>query len=362
MMTFRYMGWAAGCALFIAGALGCNDSDKAPSREPPPPEPKPATCDAARSVNDPANLALFPERIEGFCLDPSPSDKGYGEGTKNPLDGICNLFDGECEVYLGGGVKRVVEGHYVDGGGSGATIDVYLSQFESPEAAYAMFTKRVVGDGDPAHEDTPKPIAGGGAAALGLGNAYLWRGAHLAEITYNDAAAKTEAEIKTQTDRLLPPLVKAFGDKLPGKPELPESAAKLPPEGLIPLGVRLVTKDILAVAGAGGGAFGYYRDGEVRWRVLSIAKADADQANDALENFGKIKGAAAETGLGDEAYRFMHEPVGLPKTEWIIARKGAWIVGIGDEDRVLVEGMSADDHAKKTLTQEGKRERLKKLL
>jgi hypothetical protein len=348
---------------FLALSLAaCGSKDENPQREPPPPAPKAAACDTPRKSDDPTALTLFPDKLEGFCLDPSGSDKAYGEGTKSPLDGICNIFDGECEIYLSGGVKRVVKGRYVDGGGSVATIDVYLSQFESTDAAYAMFTKRVVGDGDPAHEDTPRPIAGGGAAALGVGNAYVWRGEHLAEITYNDEAATTEAQIKTQADKLLPPLAKAFGEKLPGKTDPPESVAKLPKEGLLPLGVRLLTKDMLGVAGAGGGAFGYYREGEARWRLLSLPRGDGDQAADVLKGFGKLKGAVEEKGLGDGAYRFMYEPTGLPKTEWIVARKGPWIVGIGDEDRVLSDGMSADEHKQKTLAQDAKRDKLKAIL
>lgn len=352
--------WAPALALLLAVA-GC-DETKPPTREPPPPAAKPAACSAERKVNDAANVKLFPPDAGTFCLDPSGSDKAYGEGTNNPLDGICNLFDGECEIYLSGGVKHVVEARYVDGGGSGATIDVYLSRYESTEAAYAMFTKRVVGDLDPAHEDMAKPTAGGGAAALGIGNAYLWRGAHLAEITYNDVSANTEAQIRERADKLLPALVTAFGDKLPGKPELPASAAKLPEDKRLPLGIRYLNDKLLGIEGSGGGAFGYYREGDARWRVLSVHKGDDDQARDLLKVFAKSGGAAEEKGVGDEATRFMSTPAGLPKTEWIVARKGAWIVGIGDEDRALVEGMTPEAHRKKTLDLEKKRALLKTIL
>lgn len=358
-MTYRYI-----VPIFVFSALtaACQEKQTAPRREPPPPAAKPAACSGERKVNDAENVKLFPSDAGPFCLDPAGSDKAYGEGTKNPLNGICNLFDGECEIYLSGGVKRVVEARYVDGKGSGATIDVYLSKYESTEAAFAMFTKRVVGDLDPAHPDMAKPTAGGGAAALGIGNAYLWRGAHLAEITYNDAAANTEKEIREKADALLPSLVKAFGDKLPGKPELPASASKLPKEGQLTLGIRFLNDALLGIKGTGGGAFGYYADGATRWRVLSVSKGDADQAKDLLKSFSQSGGAAKEKGIGDAATRFMHTPMGLPKTEWLVARKGDWVVGIGDEDRVLREGMTPEEHRDKTLSLEKKRELLKKIL
>ncbi len=338
------------------------DEPPAPTREPPPPAAKPAACSGERKTNDPKNVAFFPADAGAFCLDPAGSDKAYGDGAKSPLDAICNLFDGECELYLSGGVKRVVEARYVDGGGSGATIDVYLSQFESAEAAFAMFTKRVVGDLDPAHEDMAKPTPGGGAAALGIGNAYLWRGEHLAEITYNDVSANTEAQIRERADKLLPDLVKAFGEKLPGKPELPASALRLPEPQRLTLGIRYLRDKLFDVAGTGGGALGYYREGDVRWRVLSAERGDEDQARDLMKSLSKIGGAVEEKRLGDEATRFMHTPPGLPKTEWLLARKGRWVVGLGDEDRVLVEGMSPEEHRKVTLTLEKKRELLAKLL
>lgn len=339
----------------LAGVASCDDK-RAPTRQPPP-KPVRATCTGEPVVNDPSNLALFPSNADSFCIDPNGSDKGYGEGTPHPLDGICDLFDGECETYKGLQVRRVVKARYVDGNGSGATIDVTLSKFSSAHHAYAMFTKRVVGGGDPAHPDSPKPIEGGGAAALGWGNAYLWRGAHLAEITYNDIGTASDKQIKAVGDKLLPPLVVAFGAKLPGKLELPAAAAALPTDNRLPLGVRFVTKDVLGIAGTGDAAFGYYKDGTTRWRVLSIVKADEDATADVMTTFTKVDGAAAEKQVGEGGARFM-----VSRVEWIVARKGSNIVGVGDEARVLREGMSAAEHRVKTLDQDAKRKLLTALL
>ncbi|MCC6528560.1 MAG: hypothetical protein IT373_38290 [Polyangiaceae bacterium] len=359
------MGLACVASL-LAAACGGSGSDKATAesaRRPPPPAPaRPVVCGGEARVNDPGNVAGLPKSFEGYCLDPAGSDKGFGDGAKQGIDGICDVFDGECEIYKRHHVKRVVEVRYVDGGGSASSLDVYLSTFDAPEQAYAMFTKRVVGDGDPAHPDTPRPIAGGGAAALGTGNAYLWRGAMLAEVTFNDDKASA-ADIKARADKLLPSFVKALGDGLAGATELPVAAAELPKPDLLPLGVRHVTGDVLDVAGVGPGAFGYYRDGEQRWRMLSIVRADDAQGRDVLGTLGKLAGAAEEKALGDGAVRFGHaEAAGMPQAEWLVARKGKRVVGIGDETRVLTAGMSPDERAKRCLSLADKKKRLAALL
>lgn len=344
----------------VAAALGCG-KDPAPERRAPPPK-QPTTCDGDKRINDPNNLKYFPANAGAFCIDPNGSDKGFGVGAQHPIEGICDLFDGECDIYRGFDVEHVVEARYVDGGGSGATIDVKLSKFGSTDLSYAMFTKRVVGDGDPAHPDTPKPIESQGAAALGWGNAYLWRGPFLAEITYNDPGSASEDQIKAKADALLPPLVKAFGDKLVGDTALPAAAAALPTEKRLALGIRLLPDGLLGAKGTGAGVYGYYRDGEARWRVLSIIKADADQAGDVLATLRTIPGASKEKGIADGAIRLMLEPPGGAKTEWLVAKKGNRLLGVGDEDRVLRPGMTADEHRSKTLDQEQKRALLKKLL
>lgn len=352
-----------GPTLALTLLAACKDEGPA-RREPPPPPPTTATanlCAGPAKAADPKNVAFFPPKADGFCLDPNGSDKAFGEGASQPLDGICDLFDGECEIYKRHQVERVVEARYVDGAGSAATIDVYLSRFASRDAAYAMFTKRVVGDGDPAHPDTPDPIEGGGAAALGIGNAYLWKGAHLVEITFNDAAASSAKQVQEKANALLPPLVKAFAEKIPGELELPPAARALPSEARIDLGIRFLTGEVLGVEGTGAGAYGYFADGDKRWRVVAIVKDDAAQAKDVVVTLQKLPGAVREKHLGDGGARLIVADRG-PKTAWIVAQKGATVFGIGDESRVLRDGMSPEEHRSKTLSEEEKREKLSALL
>lgn len=358
-------GPVAVCVLLAlaAGGYGCGrDEDKRGSPPPPVASSKPQACaGGGGKLTDAASAPFFPAQSGGYCLDPNGGDKAMGEQASLPIDKICDLFDGECEIYKGFGVRRVTELRYVDGAGSPATIDVHLSKFATSESAYAMFTKRVVGDGDPVVDSTPRPIEGGGAAALGLGNAYLWRGAYLVEITFNDETAAV-AGVKAASDKLLPPLVKDIGGRLTGEATLPPAAAALPSDQRLPLGIRFITKDVLGVEGIGGGAFGYYKDGDRRWRVVSLVRADVDQAKDVLASFGKVAGAQREKGVGDGAVRLMHTEAGTAPAEWYVARSGKNVVGVGDEPRVLRTGMSADEQAKVTLPKDQKIALLKKLV
>lgn len=350
--------------LAVFGASwGCRKEEPV-RREPPPPAPREsaratACAGGGGTLSDAASAAFLPRVSSGFCLDPNGGDKAFGEGAALPLDGICDLFDGECEVYKGFQVRRVLEARYVDGAGSAANINVHLSKFGSSEGAYGMFTKRVVGDGDPADEATPKPIEGGGAAALGVGNAYLWRGPYLAEITYNDDAA-TEAAIRAAGDRVLPALVKEMGLRLVGETALPPAAAMLPKAAMLPLGVRLITGDLLGISGLGPGAFGYFREEAKRWRFAALVRNDVDQAKDALSMLSKQAGASKEKAVLDGAVRVMRAEADGPPAEWFFVRVGKALLGIGDEPRVLRAGMTSDEAAKVSLSKDEKIERLKK--
>jgi hypothetical protein len=323
---------------------------------------KPGACQASPRANDPANIAYLPAVVGNFCLDPAGSDKAYGEEAPQGVDGICDAVDGECELYKRAGVRRFVELRYVDGAGAPATIDLYLSRYGSPDQAFAMYTQRVVGDGDPARPDGPRPIASAGRAALGQGNAVLWRGSFLAEMTLSDERASAPA-LKQQGDELFPKLAQAIAERLPGTTELPVAARALPPEGLVPGGIRYFATDLLAMEGTGPGAVGYYADGERRWRALRADDGDEARAKDVLKAFARRTGSSTEKGLGEDAVRFMaQDATGAPLAEWLVARAGAKVVGIGDESTVLRDGMPAAERTARTLTTADKRTRLRSWL
>src|SRR4051812_14016826 len=240
-------------AVLALGGLihGCKDSSSAQQGSPPPPPAesagKPGACaGGGGQVTDPASATFFPRAAAGYCLDPNGETRVFGEGGKLSMDAICTeAFDGECEVYKGFGLKRVVQLRYVDGAGSPGSVEIYLSQFGSTEGAYSMFTKRVIADSDPA-EAAPKKLEAGGAGALGTGRAYIWKGPYLAEIQYANEQ-ETPSQMKESSARILVPIGTGIGQKLPGTGALPPAASKLPPDKMVPMGILYSPKDVLGV-------------------------------------------------------------------------------------------------------------------
>ena len=349
------------CAVFS----GCNkDSSSASQGSAPPPiesAPKPGACaGGGGQITDPASAPFFPRQAAGYCLDPNGETRVFGEGGKLSMDAICTeAFNGECEVYKGFGLKRVVQLRYIDGAGSPGSVEIYLSQFGTPEGAYGMFTKRVIADSDPA-ESAPRKLEAGGAGAIGTGRAYIWKGPYLVELQYANEQ-ETPAQMKASSERLLAPIGIEIGQKLPGAASLPPAAAKLPTDKLLPLGILFSPKDVLGIDGAGPGAAGFYKDGDKRYRVLSLVRDDVDQAKDVLKTFGKVKGAAEEKGIGEHAYHLFVTKDGA-KVEWIVARSGKTVMGIGDEEYVVKQGMPPAEREKVSLSREEKSARLRALL
>src|SRR5258706_5668266 len=130
------------------------------------------------------------------------------------MDEVCTTaVDGECEVYKRFGLKRFVAFRYVDGEGKGGTVEVYLSQFGDANGGYGMFTKRVIADGDPADPSAPKPLAAGGAAAMGTRRGYVWKGAYLVELQYINENESPD-EIAKSSQPGLASLAKEIGAEL----------------------------------------------------------------------------------------------------------------------------------------------------
>ena len=282
----------------------------------------------------------MPTKVASFCVDPKAT--AYGKDAAKGIHDICDVFDGECEIYLGLGIQREVELRYA---GGSAAIAAHLSRFDTPDHAYAMFTKRTVGDSDPALDSTPKPLpldgARAGTAALGVGNALLVKGTDLLELTYNDSKLN-EAALESAANTSLPELVRAVAGKIPDA-DIPRAVTLLPIEERIPMGVRLIDADLLGDKASGGGAFGYHKTSNgARYRSLIAVRADAVAAK---ATFQALKGAGTPVpSLGEEAVR-VEKHDGPVATEWLIARKDALVIGIGDESRVLRDGMPEKERA-----------------
>jgi hypothetical protein len=338
------------CALGLVAAL----AGPACKGDGPPPAPPP---------RDPVTKALLPARSGTFCLDPQGGEKAYGEDADKPFERACDeLLDGECEVYRGFSASRTVEARYIDDAGSPATLVVHLTKFATAEGAFAMFTLRVVGDGDPAGEAAPKPFAAGAAAALGVNNAYVVRGPYLAEIVFTDETAGTVTALRSAADRLVVPLAKEIGDKLPGNTALPPAAAALPTAARLPLGVRYHTRDMFGVVGAGPGAVGYHREGDKRYRTVALLRPDADQAKDLLATFARQPGASREKAPYDGFVRVIVQAPGDLPAEWILGRARGTVLGVGDEVRVVRDTMTSAERAGVLLTTPEKMRKVKEML
>ena len=323
-------------ALFSLMVLACDNKDKAQKEPRPPPPPteiaKAGACaGGGGQVADPVSASYFPRVSGGYCVDPQGETKTYGDKGKLTMDEVCTTaFDGECEVYKRFGLTRVVSFRYVDGSGKGGSVEVYLSQFATTPGGYGMYTKRVIADGDPADPSAPKPLAAGGGGAIGTGRAYVWKGPYLVELQYINEQESPE-QLAKSSDPLLSAIGKEIGAKLPGTPDKPAAAKALPEAELLPNGIQFFPKDPLGLTSVGAGAVGFYKDGEKRYRLLSILRDDADQAKDTMKTIRSRAGSLPVSGVGDEAtHVVLGEGVG--KSEYVIARKGAAVAGVGDEE------------------------------
>lgn len=355
-------------ALGLALLPACSKNDPAkqeppPRGAPPPPESsaKPGACQGGGGeVKDPVSAPFFPRKLGAFCVNPEGETQAYGEKAPGPIDGICKMFDGGCELYRNHQVKRTVSLDYVNGDGSGATINAILSQFASSEHAYAMFTYRVTSGEDPTRPDMPKKTEVGAPAAMGTGSLYAVKGPYLLELSYvNSEESGDEKKLRASAEKHLPGVAKGILGQLPGAATPPAAVALLPAEHLLPMGVSFSMGKSLGVEGTGNGAHGFYKDGDRRYRVMVLLKDDPEQAKDTLKSFSKIKGSQEEKNLGEAAVRVMlQEQTDDPKSEWIVARKGKLVVGVGDDNFALKGG----DALKVSLPKDEKIKRLKSIL
>ena len=169
-------------ALLLALPSACSKDEPKNDRPPPPSAPPSASAQADLCASgggqdtDAISAPFVPRAAGGYCIDPQSEPKTYGDKGKLSMDEVCTTaFDGECEVYKRFDLDRVVVLRYVDGSGAPNSIEVNLSRFKSVDGAFAMFTKRVVADADPA-ETVPAALdAGGGPEPPASAMRPCWR-------------------------------------------------------------------------------------------------------------------------------------------------------------------------------------------
>jgi hypothetical protein len=351
---------------FLVAVGACDKGDDAKSERQPPPGPPPPASSAGPAVDvcaggggqdtDAISAPFMARTVGGYCLDPQGEPKTYGAQGKFSMDEVCTTaFDGECEVYKRFGLDRVVVLRYVDGTGAPNSVEVNLSRFSTSDGAYAMFTKRIVADGDPSAA-TVKPAAFGAVGATSSSNAYVWRGSYLVELTFVTEDTKmTPEQMAVQNEKATGAIAREIGAKLPGPTDLPPAAAALPVTSRVPLGIALHPKEALGVSGVGPAAVGYYKDGEKRWRDVAILRPDIEGAKEVFRAFRLKPGSLPVKGLGDEAVQVVvQEAADRAKAEYIAARRGTLVAAIGDEELVLDPGTPTDKQAPLKLTRDEK--------
>jgi hypothetical protein len=316
-----------------------------------PPAPKTGTCEGGRGVKDPLAGAFFERVIDGYCVDPLSEPLVFGEQSSQPIDGICKQFDGGCGLYKENRIKRLLLVRYVDDAGSGRMAEVILSKYADLHGAYTLFTKRVTSGADPLDASTPKPLALAGVGAIGTGRAYIWKGQYLAELTYSNDLETPEALSKSSAT-MLTALAVSIAKKLPGGAELPAAAAALPPANMIPLGITYLSdgadgKGPLELGKIGPMAVGFYKEGDQRFRILSLTKASPELAKDIMKTLRSMPGSQVlATPLADEAFQSSIPSKDAPKSDFLWVRKGAQIFAVGDDEYALVAAGGKGDPAR----------------
>ncbi|HZU83022.1 MAG TPA: DUF6599 family protein [Polyangiaceae bacterium] len=358
--------------LGVVAALGACDKKSDVGDRPAPPPPPASAPPAQANVcaggggqdTDAVSAPLVPRAAGGYCLDPQGEPKTYGDKGKLSMDEVCTTaFDGECEVYKRFGLDRVVVLRYVDGSGAPNSVEVNLSRFKTADGAYAMFTKRVVADADPVRASV-KPLAAGAAGATSSSNAYVWRGQYLSELTFVTEDTKmTPADMARANEQSTGVIAKDIGSRLPGPTDPLPAVAALPVASRLPLGISYVLKDALGLGNVGPAAVGYYKEGDKRWRDVAIVQGDGatavERAKETLRALKLKPGSLPMKGPGDEAVRaVVQEAPDRAKAEYVVARKGATVAAVGDEELVLDPSTPSDKQAPLKLTKDEKVQKL----
>jgi hypothetical protein len=396
---------SVGVALVATACLACKDEGKgsAPKGTPPPSTSGASSssgssmgggaggssaCDpSAVGFVDTRTAAVLPSTVGAFCARKDAEAQAWGEGTGKDVKDIADAIDGAGDVYVRDFIaKRFEIVKYVDGKGTQAEVEVWVSTFDKPESAYGLYAYRVVANRDPdpdaakaAGTRALKALKVQGESVLGNAQAFLWKGNDVVELTYDADPSKTAEQATAEADAILPEMSKAIGDKILGSTELPLDVRLLPTEaeGRIALGVDYVPpkytrpegkNEALKITIPGGYALAYMKENGKRYRVIAVARDEVDAARDAISSFQKLPGAVVmkiEKQTADDAWTFPFSvgaggPGAEGKAEGVVMRKGRIVMAVIDEELALGDASKKDGWPR--LSQEEKIMKLKALL
>jgi hypothetical protein len=319
-------------------ALACEASPPKETPRPPAPSALPVAPDACASgggtVDDAVRAAYFPRRVSGLCIDRHADVRSYGKGAKAPLGSACEVLPGECASYGPFGLARVFVVPYLASARPRARVTVTLLELASPEASYALLTRRILGDA-PDDFRAWKAIDPEGTQVLSGARALVWRANHLAFIDYTDETT-TPAGAAERGAPMLEGLSRELARLLPGKPDRPASVTLLPERDAGPLAVRFDHEDVFGIGGLGSGATARYAVGGRNAPMAILARPDDDAAKDVLRTLRRIPGSRSPRGGAYESVEVsIQSGGGAPRMEWFFGRRRNVVLGTGREPEKL---------------------------
>lgn len=310
-------------------------------------------------VEDAVTRELFPSRVGAVCLDPHADTRVFADDQPLSLSDACTqLVLGDCSSLLAQGLTRVVGHNYLSG--EAGSVNAVLLQFEDTDGAVAFLTDRTLGAVDPVELEVTALTVGAMGGQMGQVARFV-QGRHVVELIYANPRENLQRSLASAR-QVLPELAAAFAKRLGTRGALPAAVQSLPGEWRLPFGVKYQLDDALGVHGAGAAATGFYRNGRKRWRVLSVVREDADAARDVDRTLQRVVGyhKSKNSPYGSFQLRFALEG-GLTE-EWVLARLGNRLWGVGDEARLLTPNLTEPERQEICLTRDEKLEQLRRLL
>lgn len=274
--------------------------------------------------------------VGALCIDPHATFRSYGDGEKAPLGAACEVLEGDCQSYVRFGLRRVHVVPYVSGADPRARVTVTLLELASPEASFALYTERTLGDA-PGDAAKWKPLDEAGTAVVSGAQALAWRGSHLAELDYTDETS-APGRIAERGAAPLEALARELALRLPGKAELPLSVSLLPKRDGGPRKLLFEHENLFGIEGLGAGALARYGsaraspsdEAAAEMPLAVLGRADDDSAKDVLRTLRRLPGSRPFRGAPYESLSVpLQSGEGGERLEWVFGRKRHVVVGIG---------------------------------
>ena len=246
--------------------------------------------------------------------------------------------------------------------GAPNSVEVNLSRFATADGAYAMFTKRVVADGDPAARHGEALAAFGAVGATSSSNAYVWRGPYLVELTFVTEDTKMTPEQMARAKREGDGRDRG-GDRGPAaRSDRSASGGGGAARRAAPArwASRTTRRTRSALSGIGPVAVGYYKDGDKRWRDSRRRRVRTRTARrrrfaPSSSSRGACRSRAWATRRCRSSCR--RRPTG-PRPSTSSPAAATVVAAVGDEELVLDPATPSEKQASLKLTHDEKLARL----